>query len=75
MYYILVVCILKPCILSPDRVNVASLVREVVPVLRVFRDHVDFPEPLEAMDPRLDRIVITEHISIQNIFSLLEIKA
>lgn len=32
--------------------NVASLVREVVLELRVFRDLVDFLEQLEAMDQR-----------------------
>lgn len=41
--------------MSPDRVNVVSLVREVDPALRVFRDPVDFLEHLEAMDPRSDR--------------------
>lgn len=42
--------------MSPDRVNVVSLVREVAPVLRVFRDPVDFLEHQEVMDPRSDRI-------------------
>lgn len=32
--------------------SVASLVREVVLDLRVFRDLVDFLEHLEVMDPR-----------------------
>lgn len=38
--------------LSPDRVNVDSLVRGAVVELRVFRDLVDFLEHLEVMDPR-----------------------
>jgi len=43
-------------LLGPE-VSVVSLVRGVVPELRVFRDLVDFLEHLELMDPRepLDR--------------------
>lgn len=43
-------------------VSVVSPVREVVLGLRVCRDHVDFPEPPELMDPRelLDQLVHLE---------------
>lgn len=43
---------------SPHRVNVVSLVRGAVPVLRVFRDPVVSQEHLEVMDPRS---IITLH--------------
>lgn len=48
-------------LLDPE-VNVVSLVREVAPAPRVFRDPVDFLEHLEVMDPRepLDQLVLKE---------------
>lgn len=51
-FYLWLFLRLIQCILSPDRVNVVSLVRGEILELRVFRDLVDFLEHLEVMDPR-----------------------
>lgn len=51
-FYILLFIWFISCILSPNRENVVSPVRGALLDLRVYRDLVDFPEPLEVMDPR-----------------------
>lgn len=52
----------EPLVLLELEVSVVSLVREEVLVLRVCRDHVDFQEQRELMDPRelLDQLVHLE---------------